>query len=130
MKPLRSILPAVALAASVLIVGTPLPALSQVVDLVVVDVVSVAKGYRASKLVGTSVNNDRNEKIGSLDEIIVGRDKVLFAVIEVGGFLGIGAHRVAVPYNSLQLDDTGRTITLPGATKDELTKLPEFKYGV
>jgi len=128
MKPFRSILAVTGLGAAVLAVEVPWPALSQAVALVVVDVKAVAAGYRASKLMGTSVTNDKNEKIGSIDDIIIGQDKVLFAVLEVGGFLGIGAHLVAVPFQSLQLDDTGKKITLPGASKDELKKLPEFKY--
>jgi PRC-barrel domain. len=128
MKPFRSILTGAALGAAVLAVQIPWPALSQAVALVVVDVKAVAEGYRASKLTGTSVTNDKNEKIGSIDDMIIGQDKVLFAVLEVGGFLGIGAHLVAVPFQSLQLDDTGKKITLPGASKDELKKLPEFKY--
>ncbi len=128
MKPFRSILAVAGLGAAVLAAEVPWPALSQAVALVVVDVKAVAAGYRASKLTGTSVTNDKNEKIGSLDDIIIGKDKVLFAVLEVGGFLGIGAHLVAIPFQSLQLDDTGKKITLPGASKDELKKLPEFKY--
>lgn len=128
MKSSRIILTGTALAAAVLAVQTPWPALSQAVALVVVDVKAVAAGYRASKLTGTPVVNEKNEKIGSLDDMIIGRDKVLFAVLEVGGFLGIGAHLVAVPFSDLQLDETGKKISLPGASKDELKKLPEFKY--
>jgi hypothetical protein len=98
------------------------------VALVVVDVVAVADGYRASKLRGTTVINPANEKIGSLDDLIVGKDRVLFAIIEVGGFLGIGSRLVAVPYTSLQISDAGKHIVLPGATKEQLKNLPEFKY--
>ena len=60
----------------------------------------------------------------------LGRDKerVLFAILQVGGFLGLGGHLVAVPFQSLVLDETGRKITLPNASKDELKKLPEFNY--
>jgi hypothetical protein len=98
------------------------------VALVVVDVVSVADGYRFSKLRGESVYNSTNEKIGSLDDLIVGKDRVLFAIIEVGGFLGIGSRLVAVPYTSLQISADGKRITLPGATKEQLKSLPEFHY--
>jgi hypothetical protein len=98
------------------------------VALVVVDVVAVADGYRASKLRGTTVINPANEKIGSLDDLIVGKDRVLFAIIEVGGFLGIGSRLVAVPYTSLQISDAGKHVVLPGATKEQLKNLPEFKY--
>jgi hypothetical protein len=58
----------------------------------------------------------------------VARNRALFAVLQVGGFLGIGAHLVAVPYDSLIIDDEGSKIQLPGASKDELKKLPELKY--
>jgi hypothetical protein len=106
----------------------PGSAISQAVQLVVVDVAAVAKGYRASKLLHASVRNDKNEKIGSIDDIIIGHDRLLFAVLEVGGFLGMGAHLVAVPYQSLVLEEDGGKIVLPGASKDELKKLPEFGY--
>jgi sporulation protein YlmC with PRC-barrel domain len=104
------------------------PALSQGVQLVKVDVAVVAKGYRASKLIGSSVTNEKNEKIGTLDDIIIGRDRVMFAILQVGGFLGIGSRLVAVPYESLQIDSAGKKIELPGASKDQLNKLTEFKY--
>ena len=107
------------------------PALSQAgVALIKVDLSLVSKGYRMSKLIGTTVINDKNEKIGTVDDIIADRDKKLlnFAVLQVGGFLGLGGRLVVVPYDSLQIDETGQKITLPGASKDELKKLSEFNY--
>jgi sporulation protein YlmC with PRC-barrel domain len=117
-----------ALVSAMLVSSLPLPALSQSVELVVVDVHSVAEGYRASKLIGSSVVNDQNEKIGTVEDIIIGKDKVLFAVLQVGGFLHIGGRMVAVPFQSLVLEDGGTKIKLPGATQEALKKLPEFKY--
>jgi sporulation protein YlmC with PRC-barrel domain len=107
------------------------PALPQAgVQLVKVDLSVVAKGYRMSKLIGSSVINDKNEKIGTVDDVIADKDKkqLSFAVLQVGGFLGVGGHLVAVPYDSLVIDDTGQKITLPGASKDELKKLSQFNY--
>ena len=72
--------------------------------------------------------HDKNEKIGTLDDIIIDHSKVMAGVLQVGGFLGIGSRRVAVPYEDLQIDDTGRKIVLPEATREELQKLAEFKY--
>ncbi len=95
------------------------------VALVVVNVQAVALGYRASQLVGRPVTNGKDE-IGKIDDLVVGRDKVLFAVIGVGGFLGLGQHLVVAPYNSLTV--TPDRILLPGATKAALLKLPEFHY--
>jgi hypothetical protein len=98
------------------------------VALVVVDVVAVADGYRFSKLRGETVVNSKNEKLGELDDLIIGKDRVLFGILEVGGFLGIGSHLIAVPYTSLQISDGGRKIVLPNATKENVKALPEFHY--
>jgi sporulation protein YlmC with PRC-barrel domain len=100
------------------------------VALVKVDLSVVAQGYRMSKVIGSTVINDKNEKIGTLDDVIADKDKKVlsFAVLQVGGFLGVGGRLVAVPYDSLIVDDKERKVTLPGATKDELKKLSEFNY--
>jgi PRC-barrel domain protein len=113
---------------SLLMVAAPGPVLSQAVKLIIVDVNVVAQGYRVSKLTGNSITNEKNERIGTLDDFVIGRDRSLFAVLQVGGFLGIGSHFVAVPYESLVIHDETRKIELPGASKEELKKLAEFKY--
>jgi hypothetical protein len=117
-------------AAGIFVATAPPSAYSQAVELVAVDVTTLAKGYRTSKLTGSSVMNDQNEKIGTIDDFIIDGERVLFSVLQVGGFLGIGGRLVAVPYQSLVIDDTGSKIMLPHATKEELKKLPEFKYPV
>jgi sporulation protein YlmC with PRC-barrel domain len=105
-----------------------MPAMSQNVQLVKIDVSVVGKGQRASKLIGSAVTNDKNEKVGKLDDIIVDNNRVMYAVLQVGGFLGLGSHLVAVPYDSLKVDEAGKKVVLPGASKEELKKLAEFKY--
>ena len=44
----------------------------------------------------------------------------------VGGFLGMGTKLIVLPYESLKA--TENKLILPGATKDALKDLPEFKY--
>jgi sporulation protein YlmC with PRC-barrel domain len=110
------------------IVASSKPTLSQGVQLVKVDVSLVGKGYRASKLIGTTVINDKNERVGKIDDIIIDQNNVMFAVLQVGGFLGVGSRLVAIPYDSLKVAEDGKKIELPGASKDELKKLAEFKY--
>ena len=124
----RVVAAAAILAVSSMLAAVPRPVLSQAVELVVVDVKLVSKGYRASELTGRDVVNDKDQEIGKIDDFIVDKDKVLFAILEVGGFLGVGGHLVAVPFASLQLDDMGRKVVLPGASKDNLEKLPVFEY--
>jgi sporulation protein YlmC with PRC-barrel domain len=111
-----------------LIVVNAKPVLSQEIALVKVDVALVAKGYRVSKLIGSLITNDKHDKVGTLDDIIIDQNRALYAVVQVGGFLGINAHLVAVPYQSLVIDEAGKKIELPGASRDELRKLAEFKY--
>jgi sporulation protein YlmC with PRC-barrel domain len=100
------------------------------VAVVQVDLAVVGQGYRISKLLGSGVVNDKSEKIGTLDDVISDKNKkqLNFAILQVGGFLGLGAHLVAVPYESLVIDDKGQKITLPGASKDALKSLAEFHY--
>jgi sporulation protein YlmC with PRC-barrel domain len=100
---------------------------SQTVDLAKVDVQKLSAGYRASKVVGSSVLNDSNETIGKIDDLLVSPDgKAPFAVLSVGGFLGLGARLVVVPYDSLKLVEN--KVVLRGGTKERLKMLPESKY--
>jgi hypothetical protein len=88
---------------------------------------AIAVGNRASKIVGAPIYNDQDEKIGSIDDLIVTPDRtVSFAIVSIGGFLGLGSRLVAIPIEQLR-EEKGRFI-LPGATKEALAKLPEFKY--
>lgn len=92
-----------------------------------VDVQKVAAGYRSSKIVGSSVVNEANETIGKVDDLLVEpSNKIPYAVLSVGGFLGMGERLVVVPFGSLKI--TENKVILPGGTKDELKVLPEFKY--
>lgn len=102
--------------------GTP-----QTVELVKVDVQKLAAGYRASKVIGSSVVNDANETIGKIDDLLISSDsKQPYAVLSVGGFLGMGTRLVVVPYETLKFTDN--KVVLPGGTKEGLKMLPEFKY--
>jgi sporulation protein YlmC with PRC-barrel domain len=97
-------------------------------EVVVVDVVAVAQGVRTENLKGKPVVNEKNERIGTIDDLIIGKDRVLFGILHVGGFLGIGSNLAAVPYQSLQIDEAPTKILLPGASKEALKNPPEFRY--
>ncbi|CAB3804884.1 PRC-barrel domain-containing protein [Pararobbsia alpina] len=87
----------------------------------------VATGWRASKMIHTDVYNEKNEKIGRVDDLIVAPDGSLSAaIIDVGGFLGVAAHPVAIPIQ--QFKQIAPKAILAGANKDALKKLPEFEY--
>lgn len=129
--------------------------------------------WRASKMAGVKIYNEANENIGSINDLLMDKSgAVKIAVIGVGGFLGMGEHLVAVPYEKLKFVNeavaytgTGAAPGAPGsmskstttttgaatgtektattassgskwypdhavfnASKDELKKMPEFKY--
>lgn len=87
----------------------------------------ITRGWRATKLLRADVYNDKKQKVGRVDDFIVSPDGSLsVAVVDVGGFLGMGAHRVAIPVQ--QFGEVSPKIILPGATKDSLKQLPEFNY--
>jgi hypothetical protein len=96
------------------------------VAMVEVDVAVAASATRASSLIGASVDNDADEHIGTIDDLMLADEIVAFAILAVGGFLGLAARLVAVPFEDLQID--GETIVLPDATREELKRLPEFHY--
>jgi len=102
--------------------------LAQAVQLVAVDVKAVAQGFQVSKLLGANVRNDKDEGIGEIGDIVITKERAIFPILQVGGFLGLGAHLVAIPYESLNISDDGRTIKLAGASKEALQKLPEFEF--
>jgi hypothetical protein len=96
-----------------------------------VDSVRLRDGRRASKVIGSTVygGGDGNDSIGSIDDLIVLRDgDDPIAILSVGGFLGIGAKLVALPYERLQHNAERNRWVLPGATKESLTALPSFAY--
>ena len=89
---------------------------------------TIARGWSATKqILGKPVYNDKNEKVGNVDDLIIAPDSsVSYAIIGVGGFLGLGERQVAVPVNRFK-NAEGR-IVLPDATKDNLQAMPSFQY--
>jgi sporulation protein YlmC with PRC-barrel domain len=93
-----------------------------------VNVQKLEAGYRASKIIGSSVVNNANETIGKIDDLLVSPDgKQPYAVLSIdAGFLGMGSHLVVVPFDTLKF--AGKKVILPGGTKESLKQLPVFKY--
>lgn len=59
--------------------------------------------WRASKIVGLNVYNDNNESVGSINDLLTDKNgNIKAVVIGVGGFLGVGEHLVAVPFDKVK----------------------------
>ncbi|QWG24593.1 PRC-barrel domain-containing protein [Bradyrhizobium sediminis] len=64
---------------------------------------SMQGNWRASKLVGLKVYNDANESLGSINDLLTDKSgNIKAVVIGVGGFLGVGEHLVAVPFDKIR----------------------------
>jgi sporulation protein YlmC with PRC-barrel domain len=90
--------------------------------------------YRASDLIGATVLDDRGETVGKVDDIVVStEDDKLHAVLAIGGFVGIGAKLVSIPFDDLQItsnDDNPQVrIAMTGEQLQQLVaSRPEFRY--
>lgn len=91
------------------------------------DMKTAASSYRASKVIGMSVVNATNDTIGTIDDLLVTRkDRVLYAVVSVGGFLGVGDKLVAVKFEDLEMMND--KVLFTAGTKASLEKSPAFTY--
>ena len=80
-----------------------------------------------SHLIGLTLRNNANESIGSIDDVIVDRDgRVRQVVVSVGGFLGIGEHKVAIAWDQLRFDQA-RDVAMVNLSKDQLRAMPEYR---
>ena len=101
---------------------------STVIGVSVAELRDVTLGWSAKRqILGQAVYNDNNERVGSIDDIIVRGDKsVTYAIVNAGGFLAVAKHDVAIPVSQLKLVDN--KLVLAGATKDALKASPPFEY--
>ncbi len=82
-----------------------------------------------SSLLHSELMNDKGDKIGEVDDILVGKDGKLELLVMVGGFLGIGNRDVLLPWSKLDVRRTerGNVVVSVPMTKDELKSIPEYK---
>jgi sporulation protein YlmC with PRC-barrel domain len=90
-----------------------------------------ASDWRSSKVVGLNVYNSKAEKIGDINDLIIGSNgAITHAVVGVGGFLGIGEKNVAIPFASVKMsrDKDGKPTAMVDSTKEALQAAPTFKF--
>ena len=89
--------------------------------------VAEAPAVAGRSLVGMKVQTDDNAHIGRINNVVVNKDgHVDYAVVKVGGFLGLGSKKVTVAWNELRVDEQ-RGVVKIGKTKDQLMSEPEFR---
>lgn len=85
---------------------------------------------KATKLIGLSVQNLQNDKIGSVENLVVdlSSGRVVAVIVSSGGFLGLGDTLSAIPPTALRFSAENDRLRLD-TTKEALTQAPRFKTG-
>jgi PRC-barrel domain len=81
-------------------------------------------------VLGREVRSSVNENMGRIVDIVVDRrGQVRAAVIDFGGFLGVGSRKIAVDWNALHFDPDGhkRDVVTLALTREHLRDAPEYK---
>ena len=85
----------------------------------------------ASGLMRTDVYNLQDERLGRIEDLVIGGGREIAAImVGVGGFLGIGERYAALPPSAVVLtrQPNGSMRAVVDATRDALRNSPEFKY--
>jgi len=117
------------------VLGAFVPSTAQVVvggstttGVSIIESTQIALGWSVKKaLLGKSVYNESDQKVGKVEDIIISPDKsVSYVIVGAGGFIGMGRHDVAIPVTQIQ-DKAGKLV-MTGATKDSIKAMPRFNY--
>jgi len=81
----------------------------------------------SDKVEGTNVYNTAGEKLGSVDDLMIDKvsGQIRYAVLEFGGFLGMGTDRYPLPWNMLKYDTAKEGYVVP-LDKDKLEQAPKY----
>ena len=84
----------------------------------------------SSKLVGTTVYNNKNETVGEVEDLVIENGKTLTGVVvSVGGFLGLGESYVVLDPSTLAISNKdGKWAVHADTDKDTLKNAPKFEY--
>jgi PRC-barrel domain len=81
-------------------------------------------------ILGREVRSDANEKMGRIVDVIVDRSgQVRAAIIDFGGFLGVGSRKIAVAWNALRFLPDAKNVERIGLElrRDQVQGAPEYK---
>src|SRR5579863_1526949 len=88
------------------------------------EMISQSDQLRAHKMIGASVYDRNNEKIGSVQDLVLNKDgTVAQVVVDVGTFLGMGGKNVAVKFGDIKTDNSRLTLDV---TKDQLRQMAPY----
>jgi membrane protein len=82
----------------------------------------------SDKVEGTTVYNNAGEKLGSIDDLMIDKmsGQIRYAVLEFGGFLGMGTDRYPIPWNMLKYETSKDGYVVP-LDKTKLNDAPKYR---
>ena len=92
--------------------------------------VAVLQPRQVQGVLGRDVRSKANENMGRIVDVIVDQDgRVRAAIIDFGGFFGVGSRRIAVDWNALRFDPSSnrRDVITLELTRDQLKDAPEYR---
>ena len=81
----------------------------------------------ADTLTGDPVRNDAGEDLGEITDIMIDvpTGRVAYAVMSVGGVLGVGSKLFAIPWSAMQLDTQNKCFRL-NVARERFDEAPGF----
>ena len=88
-----------------------------------------AETRRLGSVLGIEVRTSAEQNVGRIVDLLASRSgQVEAAVIEFGGFLGMGSRKIAIEWSALRLETQGKqTVAILDMTRDQLRAAPEYK---
>jgi PRC-barrel domain protein len=94
--------------------------------------VTILNNHEVQGILGREVLSSANENMGRIVDVIVDRNgQVRAAIIDFGGFLGVGSRKIAVEWNALHFPPPAQPdarVTLE-LTRDQVKEAPEYQEG-
>ncbi len=89
---------------------------------------ALSRSVLASELIGMRVRTPSGERVGAIDDLVVSSgNAVSAAVVSVGGFFGLGAKRVELPFDKLRLDRDASIVV--SMSREDLAAMPAYTTG-
>jgi sporulation protein YlmC with PRC-barrel domain len=91
--------------------------------------VTILPSREVESILGKEVRSSADEKMGRIVDVVVDKSgRVRAAVIDFGGFLGVGGRKIAVDWSVLNFgDDAKRDLVTLELTRDQVRTAPEYK---
>jgi hypothetical protein len=105
------------------------PAAPKPPPITIVDAQVRPAAVSVTSILGKQVDSPRGEDLGRVVDVLADADgRVRIAIIDFGGFLGVGTHRIAVDWPLLHFNPDGKDNSLVlSLSREQLRVAPEYK---